>query len=97
GEEVFHMASDSGSDVLLQIFLGLVFRILLQFVSDVLVESFAFAQRRKIVAHDAGLQGAFVAVNSSSPRIFWIGRAAPGAVLPDDLEVAIIESGALGV
>ena len=51
----------------------------------------------EIVAVDAGLQGSLVAVDRGSPGVLGVGRLAPGAMLPDDVEIAKVERGGLGV
>ena len=60
-------------------------------------ECFALVDRREVVAHHARLQRAFVAVEGRAPGILRIGRLAPAAVLPDDLEIAEIEGRCLRV
>src|SRR6266576_531731 len=50
-----------------------------------------------VVRPDAELQGAFLSVVGYSPRVVRFRIPAPIALRPDDLDIAIVEMGGLGV
>jgi hypothetical protein len=77
--------------------LHFVDRVFVELVLDVFVDGFAFADGEEVVAHDAGLEGAFFTVECGAPGVFGVRRGAPGAVGPDDFDVAEIEGRFLGV
>src|SRR5688500_2841772 len=56
-----------------------------------------FVVRDKILAHRAGLQYAFVAVDKQRPWIIRVWRSSPGAMLPIQIVFVVFEAGALGV
>src|ERR1041384_5036681 len=81
-QEILHVTANRGRAMLFQILLGLVLRELLQLINYVLVDRLrALGARREVVTHDARLQRAFISVESRAPRILWIGRIAPTAML----------------
>jgi len=51
----------------------------------------------EVVARGAHLEGALLAVEDRRPGVFRVRRGAPGAVLPDDVEVRVLERGDLRV
>src|SRR5688572_5042540 len=70
----------------------LIFRILLKLVLYVAMNRLgAFFNRHVVVAHHAGLECPFVAVERGAPWILGIGRVAPRAVLPDYFRAAKVE------
>src|SRR5581483_5191223 len=78
-QEVDHVPSNRRRHVLLQFLFGLVFRILLQLVSDIAMDRRAAVGRREVVAVDAGAQGALVTIERRRPRILRVRRVAPRA------------------
>src|SRR5688572_6680525 len=96
-EEIFHVHANRRRDMFLEVLFGFVLRKFFEFVSDILVHGRAAAARNEIVTHDAGFERAFVAIDRGAPRIFRVGRVAPGAVGPDDFDVPEIEGGGLSV
>ena len=61
--------ADGRGDVPLQVLLGLVLGVLLQLVGDVAVDRRSAAQRGEVVAVDAHLQRALVAVDGRAPGV----------------------------
>src|SRR2546421_10948977 len=85
-------------DVLLQVLLRLVLGVLIGLEDGLAaLGRRALAERRKVIAVDARLERAPVAIERRPPRVLRVGRLAPGAVLPDDLQVAVVERGCLRV
>ena len=91
------MAANRRGDVPLQVFLRLVLGVLVEFVLHVLVDRVPLAERVEVVTHHARLERPLVAVKGRPPGIFRVGRVAPGAVGPDDLDSAEVEGRGLGV
>src|ERR1035437_2667077 len=82
-EEILHVRPDRRSALLLQLRLRVVLRVLVQLVSHVLLDRLSLPPRGKVVAKDARLERALVAVERRAPRVFGIGRRPPPvAVLP---------------
>ena len=54
-------------------------------------------ERDEVVAVHAQLERPLVAVDRGAPGILGVGRLSPGAMLPDDVQVAEVERGRLGV
>src|SRR6185369_12154711 len=82
----------------LQVLLRAVFRELVVFVEWLARGCWRlFASRRELVLENAGLEGALLAINGRAPRIIAIDGFTPGAVIPDDLQIAKIERGRLRV
>lgn len=96
-EEIAHVTADGRCNVALKVFFGFVLWILFKLVFHILMNGVAVTLRNKIVAVDAGLESAFIAVEGCTPWIFWIGRSAPGAMGPDHFCFTEIEGGGLGV
>jgi hypothetical protein len=96
-QEIDPMPAHGGGDMFFEIFLGFVLGIFLEFVEDVALERFSAAERGEIVAENAGFESPFVAVEGGAPLVFGVGGSAPGAMVPGDLEIAIIEDGGLGI
>src|SRR5581483_4542024 len=97
GEEVAHVSAHRGGGKGLDVLFGAVLGIFVVFDDRVLVHAAAAIGGEEIVGIDAGFKDAFVAVEGGGPGVFGIGRVAPGAMVPDNLEVAIVENGGLGV
>src|SRR5271157_55796 len=74
-QEVEHVATDGRGDVSLQVYLGLVFGILLQLVDDILMDRPSTAERDEVVAVDAQLRGAEPGSRgvspTTSPGVCW--------------------------
>ena len=87
----------AGATWRLQVFLGLVLGELIELIGHFAVDGRAAAGGDEIVAVDAGLQGSLVAVDRGTPGVFGVGGLAPGSMLPDDVEIAEVERGRLGV
>src|SRR5258706_3892995 len=96
GKKILHVAADGGGYVCFEVFLGLILRILFELVGDIFVDELSVVWL-EVVAHDAGLESAFVPIEGGAPLIFWIGWIAPGAMLPDNLKIAEIERRLLSV
>src|SRR5258708_30304972 len=93
-EEILHVVADGRGDVALEVFFGFVLGIFLEFVGDVAMGGLALpALRNEIIAVHAGFERALVAIERGAPAVLGIGRIAPGAVLPDDFQVVVIEGG----
>ncbi len=81
-EKVHHVMADRGRDVLLEFRLGLVFRILLEFVLHIFMDRLAALSRgNKIIAHDTRLQRAFVTIEDRAQGYSGSGAVAPRAML----------------
>ncbi len=96
-EQVAHVPADGRGAVLLEVLLGLVLRVLVELHAHVFVDRGPVALRRVVVAEDAGLEGALVAVERGAPGVLRIAALAPGPVGPAHLQVAEIEGRRLGV
>ena len=80
-------------DVPLERLLGFVLGVFLEFHIDVAMYRLGpAAARDEVVAVHAQFQRALVAVEERRPRVVRVGRVAPGAVLPDDLQVVEVKA-----
>jgi hypothetical protein len=98
GEQVLHVAADGGGNVAFEILLGLVDRVLFELHFDVPMDGrLLLVEGLKIEAVYAGFEGSFLAVEGGAPGVLGVGRVAPTAMGPVDLDVAKIEGGFLGI
>ncbi len=70
--------------------------VLLQFHGDILVNR-STTVGLEVVTVDAELQGSLFSIDDSRPWILRIRCIAPGAMSPDDVEIAVVEQGRLRV
>ncbi len=97
-QEIELMPAIRRCHVPLQVLLGLVLRVLLLLEQRLAGKGWLLlAVREEIVTIHAHLERAAFAVDGGAPRIFRVGRWAPGAMLPDDGELVEIESRGLRV
>src|SRR6266849_1442787 len=91
------MTANRRRDMSLQILFRSVLGVLLELIGDIFMDGISAATWYEIVAHYAGFQCALVSIKCCSPRILRVGRVTPSAMLPDNLEIVIIEHGCLGI
>src|ERR1700683_1265207 len=58
---------------------------------------FILTRRYEVITVDIGLESTAVAVEGGGPWVLGVGRIAPGAVLPYDLQVIVFERGKLRI
>ena len=90
------MATDGWGDVFFEVFFCFVLGEFLQLHNAIPAHRPAFGGDKFIAIH-AGFEGAFFSVENGRPWVFRIWRTAPGAMGPDEVQISITESSALGV